>query len=155
MSPDNDDRPDPGTGAGRQSDHPASRVAEVTDSVRSRADVIEIDLRRCEEATPVRAAPRAYSVGGGYSDPPRRRRRWWRSIKRNGANEEYQAQDLPFAGFPSKPGVAYRAGTEVGGQRCPRCPTYIAVTSRVVRLARPERGKWWVHERCWSRKVSR
>jgi len=72
------------------------------------------------------------------------------SIKRNGSNQQYERQDLPFATFPSTPGVVYRAGTEVGGRRCLRCTTYIAVTSRVVRLAKPEGAgrKWWVHERC-------
>lgn len=73
------------------------------------------------------------------------------SIRRTGSNDEYQAQDLPFARYPSKPGVVYRAGTEVGGRRCPRCPDFIAVTSRVVRLPRSEKRRWWVHERCYSR----
>lgn len=70
------------------------------------------------------------------------------SIRRHGTNEDYERQDLPFASYPSEPGVVYRAGTEVGGRRCPRCPDYISVTSRVVRLRRKESGRWWVHERC-------
>lgn len=74
-----------------------------------------------------------------------------RSIKRHGTNDEYQWQDLPFAEYPTDPGVIYRAGTEVGGRICPRCPDYIAVTSPVVRLWRPEEGRWWVHARCFDR----
>jgi hypothetical protein len=70
------------------------------------------------------------------------------SIRRTGENSDYRAQDLPFATYPSKPGVVYRAGTEVGGRQCPRCSVFIIVTSRVVRLHRPEKGCWWVHKRC-------
>lgn len=70
------------------------------------------------------------------------------SIRRHGTNDDYLYQDLPFATYPSELGVVYRAGIEVGGRRCPRCPDFIEVTSRVVRLRRPERGKWWTHERC-------
>jgi|SRR5215211_6951378 len=73
------------------------------------------------------------------------------SIRRTGSNDDYQAQDLPYARYPSRAGVPYRAGTEVGGRRCPRCSDFILVTSRVVRLPRPEQGKWWVHERCYSK----
>jgi hypothetical protein len=72
------------------------------------------------------------------------------SIKRNGSNEDYELQDLPYATYPSRAGVLYRAGTDVGGRRCPRCPTFIAVHSPVVRLYRPEEGKWWVHRNCWT-----
>jgi hypothetical protein len=70
------------------------------------------------------------------------------SIRRHGENSDYQAQDLPYATYPSKPGVVYRAGTEVGGRCCPRCSVFIVATSKVVRLYRPEDGRWWVHERC-------
>lgn len=72
------------------------------------------------------------------------------SIKREGSNEDYQAQDLPYATFPSLVGKVYRAGTKVGGRRCPRCPDFIAVTSRVMRLRHPENGRWLVHERCFA-----
>lgn len=51
------------------------------------------------------------------------------SIKRDGTNLDYRAQNLPWATFPSQAGKVYRAGTEVGGRRCPRCPTYISVRS--------------------------
>ncbi len=74
--------------------------------------------------------------------------RYQPSIRRSGTNDEYAAQDVPYATFPSPPGVVFRAGTEVGGRICPRCPSFIAVTSRVVRLRRKEAGRWWVHERC-------
>jgi hypothetical protein len=70
------------------------------------------------------------------------------SIRRTGENSEYLAQDLPYATYPSKSGVVYRAGIEVGGRRCPRCSVFIIVTSRVVRLHRSEKDRWWVHERC-------
>lgn len=73
-----------------------------------------------------------------------------RSIRRYGDNSRYRAQDLPFALWPSQIGVVYRAGTLIGGRRCPRCPKYIAVTSRVMRLVVPEAGRWWVHERCYG-----
>jgi len=76
------------------------------------------------------------------------------SIRRHGRNDDYLAQDLPYAGFPIEPGVVYRAGIHVGGRRCPRCSTFIAVTSRIVRLHRPEDGRWWVHERCLDVVVS-
>jgi hypothetical protein len=71
------------------------------------------------------------------------------SVRRAGRNSDYLAQDLPYAGYPATAGVVYRAGVAVGGRRCPRCPDFIAVTSRVVRLHRPENGRWWVHERCF------
>jgi hypothetical protein len=51
------------------------------------------------------------------------------SIRRSGDNSQYEYQDLPYATYPSKVGVVYRAGTLVGGSRCPRCSDYIAVTS--------------------------
>jgi hypothetical protein len=112
------------------------------------ANVIEIDLSLCEGASPGGARR-----PGPRSEPcPRGRRRQRPSIRRNGANEDYKAQDLPFAIYPARPGVVYRAGTEVGGQRCPRCTTYIAVTSKVMRLKRRELGKCWVHERCLVRR---
>ena len=77
-----------------------------------------------------------------------------RSIRRNGTNDQYRGQDLPFATFPSPAGEVFRAGVQVGGRRCPRCDVFIAPTSRVVRLPRPERGRrWWVHSRCWSTTV--
>lgn len=99
------------------------------------------------------ATPEADVVEMATSYAYRRSNGGQRSIKRHGSNSEYQAQDLPYATFPSEVGVVYRAGTEVGGQQCPRCPDYIAVTSPVVRLPRPEHvghmKKWWVHERCF------
>ena len=80
--------------------------------------------------------------------------------------------------FPAPPGIVYRAGKKVGGAICPRCPTFITTTSKVVRLYQPEKpnsvdgrsdkytGKfyywdgrpinmqprWFVHERCWTKK---
>ncbi len=103
-------------------------------------DEVTIDLSRY-------AAPAPGSPGRGQPMTGWRRGAR-RSIKRHGSNDEYRAQDLPFVTYPSRTGVVYRAGTEGGGRRCPRCTSFIAVSSRVVRLEHPERGRWWVHERC-------
>jgi hypothetical protein len=88
------------------------------------------------------------------------------------------SDDLEIVPYPAEPGVTYRAGKKVGGAICPRCPKFIAVTSKVVRLYRPEKpdtldgrhdrstGKsyysgsksidtkprWFVHESCWNKK---
>jgi hypothetical protein len=104
------------------------------------SDIITAGHCSCSEADPLQSLL-AYSARRGRRP----------SIKRDGCNEDYLAQDLPFACYPSKPGIVYRAGVETGGRRCPRCPDFIAVTGRVVRLHRPERGWWWVHERGYSK----
>lgn len=85
---------------------------------------------------------------------------------------------LEEAPYPTPAGVIYRAGKRVGGAICPRCPKYIAVTSQVMRLYRPEepdsldgrtdrttgeyyhwdgrsvgmKPRWFVHAYCWDKK---
>lgn len=89
-----------------------------------------------------------------------------------------KSSDLEEPPYPAPPGVVYRAGKSVGGAICPRCPTFISTTSKVVRLYKPEvpdtldgrsdrttgkfyywdgravndKPRWFVHERCWNKK---